>query len=301
MAYQPGDHLGILPRNSFDAVRRVMARFGLDAGQYVTIIPNSGAHTHLPIEEPTPLVGVLGSCVELHDVASRAALAVLGMEDPEQRAAIAAMAGDDEDSAARYRERIYSRNLSVLDVLDEFLRAACRSRSTSTCCPRSVRASTRSRPLPGQPQHVQRDRGAAAGTGAVGCRNPYRRVLGVRRPDRGERDLFAFVRHPAIPFRPPENPHTPMIMVGAALASRRSAGSSRTVPRCSPRACRSARRLFFGCRNSGNDLLYPEELVAFEGSGVARVERCSDEPGTPRRFVQDAMRARGRGLGPDAT
>ena len=90
---------------------------------------------------------------------------------------------------------------------------------------------------PGQPQHVQRDRGAAAGTGAVGCRNPYRRVLGVRRADRGERDLFAFVRHPAIPFRPPENPHTPMIMVGRALASRRSAGSSRTVPRCSPRAC----------------------------------------------------------------
>ena len=38
--YQAGDHLGVLPRNGIDLIRRVMARFGLDAGQYLTIIPN---------------------------------------------------------------------------------------------------------------------------------------------------------------------------------------------------------------------------------------------------------------------
>ena len=64
-SYQAGDHLGVLARNSFETIRRVMARFGLDAGHYLTIIPNTGTHTHLPIEEPTPLLGVLGSCVEL--------------------------------------------------------------------------------------------------------------------------------------------------------------------------------------------------------------------------------------------
>ena len=35
----PGDHLGVLPRNSLELIRRVMARFGLDAGQYLTIVP----------------------------------------------------------------------------------------------------------------------------------------------------------------------------------------------------------------------------------------------------------------------
>jgi cytochrome P450 / NADPH-cytochrome P450 reductase len=76
-AYRAGDHLGVLPRNSFDTIRRVMAHFGLDAGHYVTIIPNRGAHTHLPIDEPTPLLGVLGSCVELQDVASRDDLVIM--------------------------------------------------------------------------------------------------------------------------------------------------------------------------------------------------------------------------------
>ena len=76
-AYRAGDHLGVLPRNSVDLIRRVMARFGLDAGQYLTIIPNSGTHTHLPIDEPAPLLGVLGSCVELQDVAGRDDIAVL--------------------------------------------------------------------------------------------------------------------------------------------------------------------------------------------------------------------------------
>ena len=61
VSYRAGDHLGVLPRNDIDLIRRVMARFGLDAGQYITIIPNGGTHTHLPIEESTPLLGVLGS------------------------------------------------------------------------------------------------------------------------------------------------------------------------------------------------------------------------------------------------
>ena len=67
----------MLPRNSIDLIRRVMARFGLDAGQYLTIIPNSGSHTHLPIDEPAPLLGVLASCVELQDVATRDDIAML--------------------------------------------------------------------------------------------------------------------------------------------------------------------------------------------------------------------------------
>jgi cytochrome P450/NADPH-cytochrome P450 reductase len=78
MEYQTGDHLGILPRNNVDLIRRVMARFGLDAGTYVSINPTGGGtYTHLPLGEPAPLLGILGACVELQDVASRSDLAVL--------------------------------------------------------------------------------------------------------------------------------------------------------------------------------------------------------------------------------
>ena len=58
----------MLPRNNAEIIRRVILRFGLDAGQYLTIVARSGSHTHLPIDEPTPLLGVLGS---LRGVAGR--------------------------------------------------------------------------------------------------------------------------------------------------------------------------------------------------------------------------------------
>ena len=82
--YAVGDHLGVLPRNNVDLIRRVMARFGLDAGTYLTIIPTGGFFTHLPVDEPTPLLGVLGSCVELQDMATRTDLSVLARyaDDP---------------------------------------------------------------------------------------------------------------------------------------------------------------------------------------------------------------------------
>ena len=52
MEYATGDHLGVLPRNNIDLIRRVMARFGLDAGTYVTINPTGGGtYTHLPLGE----------------------------------------------------------------------------------------------------------------------------------------------------------------------------------------------------------------------------------------------------------
>src|SRR3954454_21661939 len=97
VSYRAGDHLGVLPRNSIDFIRRVIARFGLDAGQWITIIPNGGTHTHLPIDEPAPLLGVLGSCVELQDVATRDDIEVLARHtgDPVQKAALEAMTGDD--------------------------------------------------------------------------------------------------------------------------------------------------------------------------------------------------------------
>ena len=76
-SYQAGDHLGVLPRNNINLIRRVMVRFGLDAGSYVTIIPNRGSHTHLPTDEPAPLLGVLGSCVELQDPATRGDIEVM--------------------------------------------------------------------------------------------------------------------------------------------------------------------------------------------------------------------------------
>jgi cytochrome P450/NADPH-cytochrome P450 reductase len=121
-AYQTGDHLGVLPRNHPELIRRTMFRFGLDAGQYLTIVARSGSHTHLPIDEPTPLLGVLGTCVELQDVAKRSDIEMMVSytDDPEQRAALEELIGDDPEAQGRYRERVFLPNRSLLDLLEEF-------------------------------------------------------------------------------------------------------------------------------------------------------------------------------------
>ena len=126
MHYRAGDHLGVLPRNSLALIRRVMCHFKLDAGMYLTIAATSGAHTHLPIDEPAPLLGILGSCVELQAAATRADIDVLAdhTDDPAQQAELRALTGDDEESRARYRTTVHEPGLSVLDLLERY--PACR-------------------------------------------------------------------------------------------------------------------------------------------------------------------------------
>ena len=145
--YAAGDHLGVLPRNDVSLVNRVIARFGLDAGQYVTLTATGGAPTHLPVGEPYPLLAILAGCVELQDVASRAGLAAMAAHMPEgpARDELAGLAGTDDEAKARYREQIAdARGARCSTCSRSTPSATCRSRSTSTCCRRCARASTRS-------------------------------------------------------------------------------------------------------------------------------------------------------------
>jgi ferredoxin-NADP reductase len=276
-----------LPRNGIDLIRRVIARFGLDAGQYLTIIPNSGSHTHLPIDEPAPLLGVLASCVELQDVATRDDIATLGdhCDDPPQQAALRALADD-------YAGQVLAPNRSLLDLLEAFpacdvpfaeyldmlppLRPRYYSISSSPMTDSAVCSIT-----------VGVLRGPArSGTGTfTGVGSGHLAAL----PDEGT--VFAFVRSPSIAFRPPENPHTPMIMVGAGTGlapfrgflQERAALKGQGVP-----VERSL--LFFGCRDRDADYLYADELREWEAGGVVRLECAfSRTAGTPSRYVQDAM------------
>ncbi|MFC5139040.1 hypothetical protein ACFPK1_12430 [Actinomycetospora rhizophila] len=120
VTYQVGDHLGVLPRNHVALLNRVTARFGLDAGQYVTLHARGGAPTHLPTGEPYPLLAVLAGCVELQDVATRPQLAAMAEHLPEgpARDELRDLAATTEDSRARYRERIAAPRRTFLELLE---------------------------------------------------------------------------------------------------------------------------------------------------------------------------------------
>jgi cytochrome P450 / NADPH-cytochrome P450 reductase len=291
MEYETGDHLGVLPRNNVDLIRRVMARFGLDAGTYVTIEPTGGGtYTHLPLGGSAPLLGILGACVELQDIASRNDLAKLARyaTDTEEAGKLLAMSSLDDAGREAYRKRVAAPRRSVLELLDDF-----------PSCELPFNVYLELLP-PMRPRYYSISSSPAV---ASSCHLTVGVLHGPARSGDGYFNgvasnhlatsmegstQFTFVRKPTIPFRPPANPHTPMIMVGAGTGmapfrgflQERAALAAKGVPV-------GKSMLFYGCRNAENDFLYSEELKAFEESGLTKLQMAfSREPGQPRTFVQ---------------
>lgn len=291
--YAAGDHLGVLPRNNVDLIRRVMARFGLDAGTYLTITPTGGVFTHLPVDEPTPLLGVLGSCVELQDVATRTDLAVLSRyaEDPREQAELLAMSGLDDQGRAAYRDRVAARRLSALDLLDEYPSVDVPFDVYLELLPpmRPRYYSISSSPVASATCHltvgVVRDQ-ARSGHGT------FSGVASGHLADSMEGStVFTFVRKPTIPFHPPANPHVPMIMVGAGTGMAPFRGFLQERADLRTKGVPVGESiLFFGCRSPELDFLYADELQGFADVGVTDLQMAfSRADGQPKTYVQDLI------------
>jgi cytochrome P450/NADPH-cytochrome P450 reductase len=295
-SYAAGDHLGVLPRNDVSVINRVLARFGMDAGEYVTITATGGAPTHLPVGEPYPLLAILGGCVELQDVAGRSGIAAMAAHMPEgaARDELAGMAGTEDEAKARYREMIAIPRRTLLDLLEEHpecdLPFAEYLDRLPPLRPRFYSISS----SPTASSDVAVTVGILQGPARSGDGSTYRGVcsghLGLV-PDGGT--VFTFVRQPSIAFRPPENPHVPMIMVGAGTGmapfrgflQERESLRARGVPIASS-------LLFLGCRDPEDDLLYADELKAYEAEKVATlIPAFSRVKGYPNRYVQHALEA----------
>ncbi len=295
VTYGVGDHLGVLPRNDVALLNRVTARFGLDAGQYLTLHARGDAPTHLPTGESYPLLAILAGCVELQDVATRPHLAAMAASLPEgpARVELADLAATGEDSRARYRERIAAPRRTFLELLEahpdctlpfvEFLDLlpALRPRYYSISSAPSVsdEASVTVGVL---------DEPARSGEGR------YRGVCSrhlAETPEGGT--VFVLVRTPTIAFRPPENPHTPMIMIGAGTGMAPFRGFLQDRAALKAQKVPIAESLIvLGCRDPQDDLLYADELARYEKEGVARLlTACSRVPDFPHRYVQHVIEA----------
>src|SRR4030095_489562 len=94
--------------------------------------------------------------------------------------------------------------------------------------------------------------------------------------------VFAFVRKPTIAFRPPDDTQLPMIMIGAGtgLAPFRGFLQERAAQRANGVPVATS-LLFFGCRTSGEDYLYEDELSRYEDDGVVKVDAVFSREGEP--------------------
>ncbi|WP_405598094.1 MULTISPECIES: bifunctional cytochrome P450/NADPH--P450 reductase [unclassified Streptomyces] len=289
--YEAGDHLGVLPRNRVDAVWRVCRHFKLDLGNYITIAPGPGVPSHLPTGEGVPLIGVLASCVELQDVATRSDLEAMAAhtDDPKQRDELLTLAADDPESREHYQERVFAPRKSVLDLLGEFPDCHLPFDTFLELLPplRPRYYSISSSPL------VSPDVcSITTGVLEAPARSGHGLFHGVCSSHLAHSDpdntVFAFVRKPTIPFRPPDNPHVPMIMIGAGtgLAPFRGFLQERATQK-EQGAPVAQSLLFFGCRTPERDFLYEEELRHFEQLGIVRLHPAfSRVPGRPKTYVQ---------------
>jgi len=291
VGYRAGDHLGVIPHNSPELVRRVATHFGFEKDAFIRIHARSDRRTFLPVGERISVHTLLSDYVELQDVASRTHIRMLAnyTECPFTKTSLEKLAAEDSSS---YRDDVLLKRKSVVDLLDQF--PACRLpleiylEMLPPLAPRYYSIS--SSPQNGNSQ-------CSITVGAV--RGPARSGRGIfagvcsnyvaRQPETGV--IYAFVRDTRSSFYLPDDPKVPVIMIGPGTGLAPFRGFLQE------RAAMKARGvnvgpslLFFGCRHEQQDFIYADELKAFASTSVTELHLAFSRMQPEKVYVQDAIR-----------
>ncbi|NKI20361.1 cytochrome P450 [Paenibacillus dendritiformis] len=288
MTYQEGDHLGVFPSNRKDPIDRILRRFGLREKDQVILTASGASASHLPLERPISLLDLLSHSVEVQEAATRAQIrevAAFTVCPPHKRELEALL------EEGTYEEQVLKKRITMLDLVEKY--EACEipfEKFVELLPPLKPRYySISSSPRMDQERAsitVGVVRGQAwRGRGEyLGVASNY---LADRRP--GD-DIVMFVRTPASGFQLPEDPQTPIIMVGpgTGVAPFRGFLQARAIMKREGQALGEA-HLYFGCRNEA-DYLYRDELEQYERDGVVTLHTAfSRKEGVPKTYVQQLM------------
>ncbi len=293
VSYRAGDHLGVAPRNPAATVRRVMRRFGFAGDETIRLRAASQRRAPLPIDRPIAIAALLRDFPELQAVATRSQIEILAEHTPcpPERARLAALAGDDEAAAARYRDDVMARRKSLIDLLEETpscaLPFAVYLEMLPLLAPRYYSIS--SSPL-ADPRRCSITVGVVAGPARsghgeyLGACSSY--LSGLAPGD----SIAAFVKDNHSNFRLPDDPAKPVVMVGpgTGIAPFRGFLQERAALKRGGTEIGPA-MLFFGCRRPDQDFIYADELRKFENDGVVRVIVAYSRLGDRKVYVQDKI------------
>ncbi|MCY7764503.1 bifunctional P-450/NADPH--P450 reductase [Bacillus inaquosorum] len=286
--YREGDHLGVLPRNSQTNVSRILHRFGLKGTDQVTLSASGRSAGHLPLGRPVSLQDLLSYSVEVQEAATRAQireLAAFTVCPPHKREL------EDLTAEGVYQEQILKKRISMLDLLEKY--EACDmpfERFLELLRPLKPRYYSISSSPRVNPEQASITVGVVRGPAWSG-RGEYRGVASNYLAERktGD-DVVMFVRTPESRFQLPENPETPIIMVGpgTGVAPFRGFLQARAALKREGKTLGEA-HLYFGCRND-RDFIYRDELEQFEKDGIVTVHTAfSRKEGMPKTYVQHLM------------
>ncbi|MCP3765051.1 bifunctional cytochrome P450/NADPH--P450 reductase [Domibacillus sp. A3M-37] len=288
VTYREGDHLGVLPANSQENVKRILQRYGLNENDQVMLTASGRSAAHLPLDRPVSLHDLLTYSVEVQDAATRAQireLAAFTVCPPHKRELEALL----EEGV--YQEQVLRKRVSMLDLLEKY--EACEmpfERFLELLRPLKPRYYSISSSPKVNPERVSITVGVVQGPSWSGL-GEYRGVasnyLAERQP--GE-DIMMFIRTPESRFQLPEDPEMPIIMVGpgTGVAPFRGFLQARASMKQEGKSLGEA-HLYFGCRNEA-DFVYREELEQYEKNGIMTLHTAfSRKEGIPKTYVQHVM------------
>ncbi|HVP19710.1 MAG TPA: NADPH--cytochrome reductase, partial [Spirochaetia bacterium] len=263
-------------------------RFGLDDDTVIRLRVQGKGRATLPTDRAVSVTTLLSEYVELQDVTTQDQIAVLAehAQSPSDRSQLSSLSGEDDDSRKLYRDEILRPRVSLVDLLEEYptcsLPFGVFLEMLSPLRPRYYSIS--SSPL--KYRNILSITVAVLDEPARSGRGRFRGVCSsfLAAKPKGS-SVHAFVRDPGSPFRPPRNPRTPVIMIGAGT------GVAPFMGFLQERAWLKSRDysigpslLFFGCRRSEADYYYRDELEEYERSGVLELV-CAFSREDPQRKV----------------
>lgn len=297
VTYRAGDHLGVIPHNSEPLVKRVAERFGFARDVFVRLKPTTNRKTFLPVNQTISVYRLLGDYVELQDVATRSQIQTLAeyTECPPEKIQLQAMLGEDDASAARYKEDVLAKRKSLIDLLEEFPACALPFEVYLEMLPalRPRYYSISSSPLAGERTCsitvAVIDAPARSGRGVFqGVCTNY-----LARQNEGD-VLYAFVKDTKSAFRLPDDLTVPIVLIGpgTGFAPFRGFLQERAALQDAGKVIGRS-LLFFGCRHPQQDFIYHDEVNRFVETGVTELfTSFSRVEGQKKCYVQDEIYAR---------
>lgn len=221
----------MLPQNSGELISRVIRRFGLDPNQHFKI--KGRQLPHLPMDRPVNAPELLASYVELQEPATRAQLRELAAHTvcPPHQKELEHLYSDD----AAYKENVLKNRMTMLDLLEDYPACELPFERFLELLP-SLKARYYS--ISSSPKATSGELSITVGVvtaPAWSGRGEYRGVAsnylaGLQKGD----SAVCFIRSPQSGFALPENPKTPLIMVGAGtgIAPFRGFIQARAAEKC---------------------------------------------------------------------
>lgn len=296
VTYRVGDHLSVIPRNDPVLVDAVARRFGFLPADQVRLHVATGRRAQLPVDNAVSVGRLLTEFVELQQVATRKQIQIMSEHTrcPMTKPKLEALIGDDPASTELYRSEILAKRRSVYSLLEEY--PACELpfhtylEMLSLLSPRYYSIS--SSPAVAGASKCSVTVGVVDAPASSG-RGIYKGVCSNYLSSRRAGDVvYAIVRETKAGFRLPENPSTPIIMVGpgTGLAPFRGFLQERAAMKAKGKSL-GASMLFFGCRHPEQDFLYADELKSFADQGVTDLHVAFSRADTPKSYVQDLIAA----------